>query len=560
MKYNRKMRFGNDSSHGNYQGIRMKNFKMKLKTIFFISSLSTVTLATGVEMSDSAVSTVPKVQIAKSGVQFFSNNPLLQRVFDGIVQANRKNEDQMFDGRRVLVEGDIWRGIWLETQPMGGSMYGKFDLEITRNNLEVVIDGQLDNGMLPHKTNLNGKQWNGAIGFNAVAHYGLDAYYLFKKDPSFLDKLESALTRYDEYLWKTRDKNANGVLDAYCTNDTGEDGQKFNRYQLNRDPEGNRFVESVSVMADSYANREVLARIAAIRGNEAKRLEWQGKADVLRKRTREYFWVEERKAAFDRDSKGEILPTLNQLNIRGMTQGLFSQEMADDFVKYHLMNPEEFFTAYPIPSTAINDPTFHNVDKATEYSTWSGPSMGLTLQRSVRALENYGHYVEIGLIGQKLLERIGREPVKFPVQFNPITGDAVQRAGSYGPMILATMEYLSRMYGVYVSRDKVIWNGLPGSDLEYKQTWYDTEYRIVNKGGRVTGFINGEKKFEVPAGLRIETDYKGKVKAIAGISPVKISGELQLGKTKIKKFVSEPNQVHSFKNGALKATTVRKTP
>ena len=524
---------------------------MKLKSSFFIVCLAMATWAKGSESSGSVVSTDPNVLVAKSGVQFSSSNPLLQRIFDGVVRANRKNEERMVDGRRVLVEGDIWRGIWLETQPMGGSMYGKFDLEIAKNNLEVVIDGQLANGQLPAVTYLKGKQWNGSIGFNAVAQYGLDAYYLFKKDPAFLDKLENALTRYDAFLWKTRDTNGNGVLEAFCTNDTGEDGQKFNRYELNRDPEGNRFVESVSVMADSYANREVLARIAAIRGDEAKRVEWQGKADALRKKTREYFWVEQRKAAFDRDSKGEILPTLNQLNIRAMTQGLFSQEMADAFVKYHLMNPEEFFTPYPIPSTAVNDPTFHNVDKATEYSTWSGPSMGRTLQRSVRALENYGHYVEIGLIGQKLLERIGREPVNFPVQFNPITGDAVQRVGSYGPMVLATMEYISRMYGVYVSRDKVVWNGLPGSDLEYKQTWHDTEYRILNKGGRVTGFINGEKKFEVPAGLRVETDYDGNVKAIAGISPSKISGALLLGKTKIDGFVSEPNQVHSFKDGIL---------
>jgi hypothetical protein len=434
-------------------------------------------------------------------------------------------------------------------------MYGKFDLEIARNNLEVVINGQLANGQLPHLTHLNGEQWNGAIGFNAVAHYGLDAYYLFKKDPVFLDKLETALTRYDAYLWNGRDRNGNGVLEAYGTTDTGEDGQTGNRYDLPRDNDGKRFVDSVSVMADSYANREVLARIAAIRGDEAKRVEWQGKADALRKKSREYFWVEQRKAAFDRDSKGEILPTLNQLNIRAMTQGLFSQEMADDFVKYHLMNPQEFFTPYPIPSTAINDPKFHNVEKATEYSTWSGPSMGLTLQRSVRALEYYGHYVEIGLIGQKLLERIGREPVNFPVQFNPITGDAVARVGGYGPMILATMEYLSRMYGVYVSRETVVWNGFPGSDLEYKQTWYDTVYAIVHKNGRVSGFRNGQPLFEVPAGLRVETDYQGTVKRIAGLSTTTVSGALVLGKTAIPTFTTQPNQVHVYQDGKLAATT-----
>jgi hypothetical protein len=363
-----------------------------------------------------------------AGVEFSSENPMLQRVFDAVTLANLKNEERMPDGRRVLVEGDIWRGgLWLETQPMGGTMYGKFDLEIARNNMEVVIDGQLENGKLPSLSLLDGNLWNGSIGFNSVAQYGLDLYYLLNKDSAFLDKLENALTRYDEYLWAHRDRrNQNGLLEAYGTTDTGEDGQDNNRVPLSRDPDG-RFVDSVSVTADSYANRAVLAKIAEIKGDESKRQKWQALADELQQRAKKAFWVPERKAAFDLDPSGEILPALNQLNIRTMTQGMFTQEMAEDFVRSHLMNPEEFFTPYPIPSTAINDPTFHNVEDASEYATWSGPSMGLTLQRSVKALENYGFYVEIGKIGERLLNRIGREPVKFPVQFNPLTGEAVAR-------------------------------------------------------------------------------------------------------------------------------------
>jgi hypothetical protein len=252
---------------------------------------------------------------------------------------------------------------------------------------------------------------------------------------------------------------------------------------------------------------------------------------------------------------GKILPALNQLNIRAMTQGMFTQEMADDFIGRHLMNPAEFFTPYPIPSTAINDPTFHNVDKATEYSTWSGPSMGLTLQRSVRALENYGHYAELGLIGKRLLERIGREPGKFPVQFNPITGDAVARVGCYGPMVLATMEYFSRMYGVYVNRERIVWNGLSvgdGEALECRQLWYDKEFRLLNKGGKVQGFVNGVKMFEVPNGLRVETDYDGKALRVVGIDAQKISGTLIFGTVCIEKFSAEPNQAYAVETGSAR--------
>ncbi len=485
-----------------------------------------------------------------NGVEFTGDNLKLQRIFNSILSANEKNLDRMEDGKKVLVEGDIWRGIWLETQPMGGSMYGKFDLEIARNNFDVVLDGQWENGKLPALTRLKGpKGTHQAVGFNAPAQYGLDLYYLLNRDAAFLDKLENALTRYDAFLWEDRSINGNGVLVAYCTSDTGEDGQANTRYDLGRERDKTknpRFVYSVSVTADSYANRAVLAKIAAIKGDEAKRQAWQAKADELQKRAMEYFWVEERKAAFDRNSKEEILPTLNQLNIRAMTQGMFTQQMAEDFVRCHLMNPEEFFTPYPIPSTAVNDPKFINLNKNSEYCSWAGPSMGLTLQRCVKALENYGFYVEIGLIGEKLLNRIGQEPVNFPVQFNPLTGEPAGNGAGYGPMILATMEYLSRMYGVYVYRESLVWNGLPAGNLEYKQIWNQKEYRIVQRDGRVSGFLNGKKLFEVPAGLRVETDYEGNVQRVAGLAPKKVSGRLFLGNTEVAEFAIDPNQVRSF--------------
>ena len=495
------------------------------------------------------------VKGVNSGVGVRTSKQVLQRIFEGVVAANAVNFEKLKDGRKVLVEGDIWRGVWLETQPMGGAMYGKFDLEVARNNIEVVLDGQAPSGQLPHLTNLDGSIWNGCIAFNAVAQYGLDAFYLFKKDPVFLDKLGKALERYDTYLWQTRDRNTNGCLEAYGTSDTGEDGQSFNRFDLPRDPDGKRFVESVSVMADSYANRTILEKISTLCG-DGRAEEWRQKAEIVRNKTKEYLWVAERKAAFDRDLNGKILPALNQLNIRAMTQGMFTQDLADDFIGRHLMNPAEFFTPYPIPSTAINDPTFHNVDKATEYSTWSGPSQGLTLQRSVRALENYGHYAELGLLGKRLLDRIGRDPGKFPVQFNPLTGDAVANVGSYGPMILATMEYFSLMYGVYVNRERIIWNGLSvgeGEELEYRQIWYDKDYRLLNKGGKVVGYVNGVKRFEVPNGLRVETDYDGKALRAVGLAAQKVTGTLIFGAVCLKDFAAEPNQAF-----AVEAGTVRK--
>jgi len=47
-------------------------------------------------------------------------------------------------------------------------------------------------------------------------------------------------------------------------------------------------------------------------------------------------------------------------------------------------------------------------------------------------------------------------------------------------------------------------------------------------------------------GLRVETDFEGNVKRIAGFSPDKISGRLYLGKAELAQFSIDPNQVRSF--------------
>lgn len=498
---------------------------------------------------------------SSSGFTIESSEPGLQRVFDAAVLANRRNLARHHDGREVLIEGDIWRGLWLETQPMGGAMFGRFQPRIARNNFEIILEGQRADGLLPHLTHLDGNRWYGtgipgceAIGFNAVAAYGIDVYYLLDRDKIFLDRLAKALETYDAYLWANRDKNGNGLLEAYGSTDTGEDGQAGHRYHLGRDPDGKRFVESVSVMADSHANRLALAQIAAIRAEPGLATRWETAASELRQRAEKGFWDEERGAAFDLDETGKPLPTLNQLNLRAMAQGLFSPAMARTFTRRHLMNPEAFFTPYPIPSTAIHDPGFENVENSREYASWTGPSMGLTLQRAVRALESYGLYAEVGLIGERLLRRIAREPVVFPVQFDPLTGEAVSSGGPYGPMVLATLEYLSRMYAVHPERDRILWSGLSpgrGQRLSSRLEIHGKRYHFVNESDRIVGYINGEQVFEGPHGLRIVTDTEGKVLEVIGIANHGVHGNLTLARTKIEGFSTLPNQVHRFSGGKL---------
>eukprot|EP01052_Picozoa_sp_SAG31_P063235 SAG31_NODE_22178_length_532_cov_0.789838_1_plen_80_part_01 len=79
---------------------------------------------------------------------------------------------------------------------------------------------------------------------------------------------------------------------------------------------------------------------------------------------------------YDRDATDKWVTTLVHNNLRMMWLGLFTQQMADEFVHVHLMNMSEFWTKMPLPSISVSDPRYQ--DKGG--NDWSGPTEGLTLQ------------------------------------------------------------------------------------------------------------------------------------------------------------------------------------
>ena len=118
---------------------------------------------------------------------------------------------------------------------------------------------------------------------------------------------------------------------------------------------------------------------------------------LVRNTIREMLRPEEKGACCDRHCGSNRMDILIHNNLRCMYYGSFSQEMADRFVREHLLNPQEFWTRVPLPSIAAKDPCFENIN----FNHWGGQSQGLTYQRAIQALQNYGHLAEIRLLGER---------------------------------------------------------------------------------------------------------------------------------------------------------------
>ena len=127
-------------------------------------------------------------------------------------------------------------------------------------------------------------------------------YFWAGGDRAFLEQLYAVLEKHDQYLWKVRDSNRDGCLEAWSAGDTGEDhstkfGDSYHFWSFDFPPTPERVTslqlaalkrqkvtwqpdssadrklespmpaESMDVMSYSYANRSTLAAISKILGN-----------------------------------------------------------------------------------------------------------------------------------------------------------------------------------------------------------------------------------------------------------------------------------------------------
>jgi hypothetical protein len=463
----------------------------------------------------------------KTSVEFSTTDTFLGDLYrsaEKVCQGNIRN----FAGRNVLIEGGGYNGIWLETQPMGGEMYAKRSIREGMNNILFFLDMQRSDGRFPGTIYYTDAVMNPLFTHIQGLYFttpALNMYYWNKKrDKAYLQRIYAAMERFDGYLWKYRDSDGDGCLESWCVWDTGEDNSsRFTGTKLNQGgwsgeipPDDPVFpIESMDYMSYSYDMRITLARISVLLGNGREK-EWEDKAKNVQDKIHDYLWDEQRGACFDRDRNNRLIPALIHNNLRAMYHGAFTPEMAARFVKEHLLNPQEFFTPFPLPSIAANDPVFRlGMD-----NDWGGPPMGLTYQRAIHALENYGYFPIITILGEKLINNVGRKNI-FPQQFDPFTGEfgVEDKRTDYGPTALSILEYISRFYGIHIQYDEIYWGALgrDGHETSYTQYWDNDAYKVYSKNGITKGFINGKEIFSVNNGVRVVTDWDGRVKQIIAI-------------------------------------------
>ena len=475
-------------------------------------------------------------RLLKTGVRFQTEDPALATLYAKAEQICLENQ-LTIHGKRFLREGGGYRNIWLETQPMGGAMYAVRDAEVALNNILVFMQYQRRDGRMPGMLFLAPNRgfcaaydWFQGFCFPQPA---LQLASLMEEPQAYLRLLFNVLHDFDDYLWRYR-RNSDGCLMRWCCWDTAEDNLSLLLENGGEDgcfggelpPEAvGRSMPwtSMEMMGWSCAAREAMAQISNMLGcGEAE--VWYRQAEEVRKTLKRELWNEERGACFEKDSRGEVLECLIHGNLRCMYYDVFTQEMAETFVRRHLLNPEEFLTKVPLPSIAANDPWFRNITD----NNWSGPSQGLTWQRAILALQNYGFHAELARLGSIWLAHL-EQTTKLTQQYDPFTGEPGIGPDGYGPTCLSALEYIALLYGVHVEGDWLAFASYEGGSAStYEQTLGEHVYTLRRDRSGMTVLLDGRELFRAPHSLRIVTDRTGRLLSAVSLTEEPLEAEIVL--------------------------------
>jgi glycogen debranching enzyme len=345
----------------------------------------------------------------------------------------------------------------------------RYDMDRARSEIRSLLKNQPDDGFVGHVTFWQREAFEEMLKEYSIAYrtpYLSDciqppllAEALFaitrgEGGRTVLDELLPKVRRYYDWLDRMRDPDRDGLIAILQPDESGLDHiPKYDAYlgvtnptrdeftaawqravgpyaEMQRDHDkmfaADRFVVEDVLVNTIYAeNQRVLAELHQEAGDEAGAAVLRGRAaksvDSLVKKC----WDAKSGLFFDLAGKAE-----KQLQVSTVTSLMpillsdLPREMVDSLVK-HIADPNEYAAAYPVPSTALNEPLYLKPsDGRPEHDSkllWRGPSWINTNWYIARGLRRHGRIDLARTIEDRSAELI--EKGGFREYYDPYTGE-----------------------------------------------------------------------------------------------------------------------------------------
>ena len=277
------------------------------------------------------------------------------------------------------------------------------------------------------------------------------------KDQEFLETAYLSCNQWDAWLRRYRDTRRIGLVEGFCTYDTGHDNSPRWAGIPNRCPGADaRKCSPIASMprlcpdlsATVYGARIALANMANALGKKTEADRWQTDAETIRRLIIDKLYSPKDAAFYDLDAQNNFVQVRSDVISRVLSEHVLKLSEPRDKAIFEaiwdrqLHNSKAFWTPYPFPSIALDDPTFV---RPIPRNSWGGASQALTALRAPRWMTHYGKQAELNELMRQWCDAIIRHG-EFRQQIDPLTGDFTQPdPGGYSPAALVFMEFTSRL-------------------------------------------------------------------------------------------------------------------
>jgi hypothetical protein len=506
--------------------------------------------------------------LSSNASSFTTSNTAWQHAYDRALEVLAANVQVLphFPGP-VLIEGAEYAGIWQECGPHESLVYSLFRPDVARNTHMTFFALQHEDGQLP----ANNKRSETGFGqIQMVVPIAATAWELAHAtgDSELLDTAYNACSRWDAWLMRYRNTRSTGLIEGFCTYDTGMDNSPrwagMPRQCPGKDARKCAPVPTLprlcpDLSATVYGARIALAAMARALGKNSDADEWLARAETLRRLILTKLYVPEDVAFYDLDAQNHFVKINCCILTRICGEHVVDQKTFDILWSRQIASPQAFWPAYPLPSVALDDPAFV---RPIPRNSWGGPSQALTALRAGRWFDHYHRSAEFAHMMQQWCSAILRDP-SFRQQLDPITGDFTQSgSASYSPCALVLYDYTWRLAGVRKETDarrqgdELHWNINPECPAARNATFRvavghraTAELRYLSGNAELR--INDKFTGRLQGTARLVTDLAGKPTHLVGLHSNTVNVNLQLAGHPSRKLTLSPNDRIVLSGGSV---------
>ena len=417
----------------------------------------------------------------------------------------------------------------MECGPHEALVYRKFRPDAARNSHFTFFELQRPDGQFP----ANNKVSEAGFGqIQMVVPIAATAWELARAtgDEELLHTSYRACSAWDAWLMRYRNTRGTGLIEGFCTYDTGHDNSPrwagIPPQCPNKDAKQHAAIGSLprlcpDLSATTYGGRVALAAIAKAIGKTSDADRWLESADKIRRLILARLYVEQDAAFYDLDARNRFVRIRSDILSRMCGEHVPGQGMFDDLWVRQIHNTKAFWAAYPLPSVALDDPLFV---RPIPSNSWGGASQALTALRAGRWFDHYERSAEFGSMMDRWCEAIQAD-MTFRQQLDPENGRFTPGGEpDYSPAALVMLDYTWRLAGLREEGDTIEWNvrlGHPAAESARFRVRTDAgptaELRYENRSAEL--LLAGKSLGRVESGVaRVVTDKRGVPKQLAGIS------------------------------------------